>query len=357
MIDVYHKLIRVLDKRDRKQALYVLLLTLIVAIIEVLGVASIMPFMAVLTNPDIIKTNGLLSFLYDALNFHSTESFIFFLGICVLLFLVGSTILKAIVVWAQIYYANIRNFSISTRVVAGYLQQPYGWFLIRNSSSLAASVLEEVSRVVNGCLYPLMRLVSNGVITILLLSLLTYADPVLAVSASLILGVSYGIIIRFAGTRLRNKGHVVSKAQTERLKAINEAFGGIKDVKIGGYENIFVDKYRKPAKKHALAGVSAKLWAEMPSFAMQALVFGGMMIVILYLMKTRDGFNSAVPVLALYALGAYKLMPALQEVYKQYVEIKFHQSALDVICNDINLINTSGVVHLENNQKSPLGSS
>ena len=355
MIEVYNKLKGILDKRDRRLAIYVLLLTLIVAIIEVLGVASIMPFMAVLTNPDIIQTNFLLSFLYDALNFHSAESFLFFLGVCVFLFLVGSTFLKALVVWAHIYYANIRNFSISARVVAVYLQQPYSWFLLRNSSNLAASILEEVSRVVNGCLYPLMRLVSNGFVAILLFSLLTYADPVLALSAVLILSLTYGIIIRIAGERLRNKGHVVSKAQTERLKAINEAFGGIKDVKMGGYENFFIDKYRKPAKQQALAGVSAKLWAEMPSFAMQALVFGGLMILILYLMKTRDGFNSAVPVLVLYALGAYKLMPALQEIYRQFIAIKYNQSALDVIYNDINLINSSAVVHLKNNDKRPLG--
>lgn len=354
MIDIYKKLMAVLDKRDRVLALYVMFLTLIVAIIEVLGVASIMPFMAVLTNPEIIQTNAFLSFTYDYLNFQSTESFLFFLGVSVLFFLVGSTFLKGLVFWAHIYYANIRNFSISSRVVAGYLQQPYGWFLSRNSSSLAASVLEEVSRVINGCLYPLMRLVSNVIVTVLLFSLLIYADPWLAIGAFLMLGLSYGATIKIAGNHLRDQGEMTSKAQNERLKAVNEAFGGIKDVKIGSLEGFFLDRYRKPARDHARAAVSYKLWSEIPSFVIQALVFGGMMIAILYLMKTRDGFSEAVPVLALYALGVYKLMPALQEIYRQLVEIKFHQSALEVIYRDIRLIKPADEMYLKNKDESPL---
>ena len=346
MIKVYSTLLEVLSKKERKQAFYVLILTVMVAFIEVLGVASIMPFMAVVANPEVIETNFILSFLFQKLGFGSTDAFVFFLGICVLVILVGSTLLKAFVVWAQVYFASLRNYSISSRVVAGYLQQPYSWFLMRNSSNLASSILEEVSRVVHGTLYPLMRLISNGLIAILLLTLLIYVDPLLAVSTLLVLGISYGLIFKFAGNRMANQGRILSESQRNRLKAVNEAFGGIKDVKITGLENTFIDKFRKPAKRLALTNVSAKLWAEMPSFAMQGLVFGGMMVIMLYLIKTRDGFNGAVPVLTLYALGAYKLMPALQEIYKQLVDIRYHQPALESIHNDMRFI---GSIQTSNN--------
>lgn len=341
MIKVYNALIGVLDSKERKQALYVLLLTIMVAFIEVLGVASIMPFMAVITNPDIIKNNQILSFLYGALGFNTTERFIFFLGVFVLIFLVGSTILKAFVVWAQVYFASMRNYSISSRIVTGYLRQPYSWFLVKNSSHIASSVLEEVSRVVHGSLYPFMRLISNGLITVLMLALLIYVDPILAIGSLIVLGVSYGMIFKFAGKRLAHQGVVLSESQRGRLKAVNEAFGGIKDVKVSGLEKYFIEKYNSPAKKLAIANVSAKLWSEMPSFVMQALVFGGMMVIMLYLVKSKDGFSGAAPILTLYALAAYKLMPALQEVYKQLVEIRYHQSALNAIYTDLSQLSTA----------------
>jgi len=354
MINTYRVAIGILDKREKLLAFYVLLLTILVAFIEVLGVASIMPFIAVVTNPSIIETNLLLSYLFDALNFQDTDAYVFFLGICVFVFLVGSTFLKALVVWAQVYYAQLRNFSISTRLVAGYLRQPYSWFLARNTSDLAASTIEEVSRVVNGVIHPLMRLASNCLVAILLLMLLVYVDPVLAVSISLVLGITYGATFKFAAKRLSAQGLTLTEAQRSRLKAVTEAFCGIKDVKISGLESNFIEKYRKPAKKYAFAQVSSKLWAEMPSFAIQALVFGGMIIITLYLMKTRDGFNGAAPVLALYALGAYKLMPALQEIYKQLVEIKFHRSALHSIVKDSGLIQSVDAADLDENTTEPL---
>ncbi len=329
MIDFLRKILLVLDKRDKKVAFYVLLLTAFVAVVDALGVASIMPFMAVLSNPDVIDSNVVLSYLYEFFHFKSKDDFLFFLGISVLVFLVLSSALRALVVWAQFLFTNTRNYSISTDVVAGYLCQPYEWFLDKNSSELASSIIEEVSRVVNGCIFPAMRLLSNLMVVVLLLGLMTYADPLLALTAMIVLSVSYGSIIKFAGKRLRAQGQRLTKAQNDRLKAVNEAFGAIKDVKIGGYEQFFKEQYRKPAKEHALASVSAKLWSEMPSFAMQGLVYVAMMSTILYLMKTRGSLDNALPVLSLYALAIYKIMPAVQEVYKQMVEIKYNQPALD----------------------------
>ncbi len=322
-------ILAVLDSRDRRVAVYVLILTTVAAVVDMIGVASIMPFMAVLSNPSIIDDNVVLSYMYGALGFENRNDFLFFLGVVVLLFLVVTSVFRALVVWAQIKFANTRNYSISTGVVGGYLCQPYGWYLKVNSSELASSIIEEVSRVINGCVFPAMRLFSNLMVVIFLLGLMTYADPTLAITAMVVLSVSYGSIVKFAGNKLRYQGQRLTEAQNARLKALNEAFGGIKDVKVGGYEQYFKEQYRKAAKEHAEASVSVKLWSEMPSFAMQGLVYVAMISTILYLMKTKGGLDNALPVLSMYALAIYKIMPAVQEVYKQVVQIKYNIPALE----------------------------
>lgn len=334
MRNLYRKLNVILDRRERRLAFLVLLLTICVAFIEVVGVASIMPFMAVLANPDIIETNSVLANTYTRLDFESHGSFLYFLGVLVLIMLVGSTFLRALVVWAQTYYSSMRIFSVSTRLVSGYLHKPYHWFLINNSSKLAASIIDEVNRVVYGSLYPSLRLISHGLIAILMIILFVLVDPVLALSTAAFLGLTYGGIFKFASKRLAKNGKSLSKYQAGRHKAIQEAFGGIKDVKINGLEMSFLQKYRSQTRDFALSSVSIKLWSEMPSFGMQALVFGGMMVIILYLLKYSADFNAALPTLALYALGGYKLMPSLQEIYKQIAQIKGNQAALDSIYQD-----------------------
>lgn len=341
MLRLYLKICKLLDKRERRLALLVLLLTTVVAFIEVLGVASIMPFMAVLANPDVIEKSSVLLYVYEALDFETKDAYLFFLGIVVFVMLVGSTFLRALVVWVQVYYSNLRVYSISTRLVSGYLNKPYCWFLTHNGSKLSASILEEVSRVVHGTLHPALRLVSHTLIASLMMILFMLVDPVLAISTVILLGITYGSIFKFASSRLAKNGRFLSTFQRGRHKAIQEAFAGIKDVKLMGLENSFLHKYRTQTRNFALKLVAIKLWAEMPSFGMQALVFGGMMVIILYLMKYSGSLEDTIPVLALYALGGYKLMPSLQEIYKQLAEIKGSQSALDDVLEDIQTIDAS----------------
>lgn len=351
MFKLYKKITKILDKREKKLAFLVLLLTTIVAFIEVLGVASIMPFMAVLANPGVIEKNSILFYTYTTLGFETRDSYLFFLGVIVFIMLVGSAFLRALVVWSHVYYANLRVYSISSRLVSGYLNKPYYWFLTNNGSKLSASIIEEVSRVVHGTLHPALRLVSHSLIAFLMMALFMAVDPVLAIGAMMLLGLSYGSIIKFASSRLAKNSKFVSTYQRGRHKVIQEAFGGIKDVKILGLENSFLDKYRTQTRNFALKNVSIKLWAEMPSFGMQALVFGGMMVIILYLMKSVGDLQDIIPVLALYALGGYKLMPSLQEVYKQIAQIKGSQSALDDVLQDIQSIDTSSAQYANNKNR------
>lgn len=355
MLLLYRKLDKILDKREKRLALFVLLITVVVAVVDVLGVASIMPFMIVLSNPDVIDSNTVLSYVYTTLGFESKKSYLFFLGVIVFVLLVGSTFLRGILVWVQVHYANLRIYSISTRLVSGYLNKPYCWFLSNNTSKLTSSIIEEVNRVVHGVLHPVLRVISNGLIALLVIALLMIVDPTLTLSVAAVLGISYAAILKFVSSRLTQNGHYLTIFQRGRHKAIQEAFGGIKDVKLVGLEASFLEKYRVQTLNFALKSVANKLWSEMPSFGIQGLVFGGMMLVILYLMRTSGTFEEIIPVLSLYALAGYKLMPSLQELYKQIAQIKGNLSALDSIVDDIREIDTSqSVIGVNRNDRLSL---
>ena len=119
-------------------ALLLLIMTLIMAIIDMIGVASILPFIAVLTNSEIIETNKFLNLIYNYSNIFGIETeqqFLFFLGICVFLILIVSISFKALTSYAQVRFTIMREYSLAKRLVEGYLHQPYTWFLNRHSAS------------------------------------------------------------------------------------------------------------------------------------------------------------------------------------------------------------------------------
>ena len=328
------KLYDLLDRRERFLGMLVFGLMVLVALTDTLGVASIMPFIAVVANPDIIESNHYLAVIYHGIGFVSKESFLLYLGLTVFLVLIVSLALRAFSFWVQLRFSNMRNHALGYRLVAAYLGQPYHWFLNRHSADMAASVLQEVSQVVNGALFPAMQVITNILIVSFILSLLIAVDPFLAAMVVIVLGGAYGLIFLFVRHYLSRIGEEGRLANRARFHVVQEAFGGIKDVKIAGLEAIFLERFRGPSTRFAVNSTTSKIIAELPAFAMQGLVFGGMIMIILYLMSHHGGFQQALPVIALYAFGGYRLMPALQAIYGQLAQLRYTEPTLDNLHRD-----------------------
>jgi ABC-type multidrug transport system fused ATPase/permease subunit len=335
MLSIYRKLNDLLDARERRLAWLVFALMLITAMLETVGVASVMPFISVLSNPDVVQNNRFLNSIYEFLGFQSTDAFLLFLGVVVFLFLVGSLAFKGFTFWAQIRYSHLRNHALGCRLIARYLGQPYHWFLDRHTANLSTTLLAEVNRVVQGAMFPAMQVIANGLVVVFLLTFMVLIDPLLAAVAAVALGGIYSVIYLLTRHYLARIGDERLRANRERFHVVQEAFGGIKDVKIAGLEDTLVGRFRNPSRRLAHKEVAAKTLSEIPSFAMQAVVFGGMMLVLLYLMMTRGSLQEALPVLAAYGFAGYRLMPALQTVYRQVSTLRFSVPTLESLHADI----------------------
>jgi ABC-type multidrug transport system fused ATPase/permease subunit len=262
-------------------------LVLIMALLDTMGVASILPFMAVISKPDIIQTNIYLNKMFEASSIFGVENnqeFLFVLGIFVFVLLVGSLTFKAFTFYVQARFIQMRQYSISKRLVEGYLQQPYSWFLNRNSADLGKTILTEVSMVVGNGLKPLMELITKGAVTIALVTLLVLVNPKL----SLLVGLT-----------------------------------------------TYIKRYSDPAKTMAQHRASSAVISQLPRFALEAIAFGGIMLMMLYLMRQTGGIVNALPIISLYVFAGYRLMPAMQSIYAALAKLRFVGASLDALVNDI----------------------
>ena len=183
------KIFDIFSLQEKKQAFYLFLLILIMAFFDVLGVASIMPFISVLANPKLIETNNILAYLYFKSNFfgvNTINQFLFFLGIAVFILLLTSLSVRAITYYAQIRFALMREFTISKKLTESYLRQPYTWFLKKHSADLSKNVLSEVSQVIDKTIVPIINLLVNSIVALALFILLIIIDLKLALSITLI---------------------------------------------------------------------------------------------------------------------------------------------------------------------------
>lgn len=337
-MSTFRKLIDLLSHSERKHAVLLMAMTFTMAAFDVLGIASIMPFMAILANPDLVNTNSILVSLYTAakpFGINSIDNFLLLIGALVFIILLTSLGFKAITIYAQVRFALMREHSIGARLVEGYLHQPYIWFLNRNTVNLGKTILSEVWAVVGGGLIPLMNLISQSIIVLMLLGLLLLVDPVLAVVVGVVLGGAYICVFSLMSDFLTRLGAKRTVANQARYLAVNDAFGAVKEVKVVGLESFYVTRFANPTKIYAQSSAAANAVGQVPRFILEAIAFGGMILLVLFVMARSGGFSGAIPTIALYAFAGYRLMPALQQIYSSFAQLRFVEPALDVLHNDL----------------------
>ena len=335
------KLLYLLSFYNRKRAYLLIGMFLVMAILDTIGIASVMPFIAVVTNPGLIETNTFLNYIFQFSNKFGVETnrdFFFVLGILSFTLLVFSLTFKAITIYVQLRFTSMCEYNIAKRLFEGYLRQPYSWFLNRHSAHIGKSILSEVKIVINNGIGPMLNLIAQSIVTIALITLLTLTDPKLALIVSLTLVTAYFLIYKFIRGFLNRIGEESLKANESRFTVLNEAFGAAKEIKVGGLEEVYVERFSKPAKTFAWNSASATAVNQMPRFLLEAIGFGGILLTILYLMLQKGNFASAVPVLALYALAGYRLLPALQQIYSAISQLRFVGPALNYLYSEMKSI-------------------
>ena len=306
---------------------------------EIAGIGSIAPFLTVVTKPSVVQDNEILKFVYDTLGFEHYNSFVITLGFAVLGFVVLRNVTAAIVKFSEIRFAENRGFRLSRRLMAKYLGQPYIFFLNRNSSELSRNILSEAGIVIRSFLIPLLELMTRLVTVIAVVTFLVIMDPLVAMVVSFSLIILYGSIYMMVKKVLFKIGRKRLKANRNVFQLVHEVFGGIKDVKLLGKEGVFIDSYTIFAQKKARLQSNRKIIGSFPKFALDTIVFGAMIGMVLYLLLTRDGdFSESIALLGIYAIAAFRLMPAMDGIFKQIASLRGTQAVVDVLFTDLGIV-------------------
>ena len=307
---------------------------IIMSLWDMAGVASVFPFLNAISNPEIIQTHQRIKWFYDTLGFASRENFLMALGLGSFFILLTGNILRPVTTKALIQFTWMKHYSISKRLLAQYLYEPYAFFLNRNSAELTTYLMSEVAKVVSGILIPAMQVFAKILLVAFLCLLLFWVDPLAVLLAMGVIGGGYTAIYLFFRNKLSQTGKERQKYSKIMYKALNESFGGIKDIKILGKEHIFINRYATPAKKIINCYCSQFLIAQLPRYAFETMAFAGMLSIMLYLVVIKNDYQQVIPLVGLYALAAYRLMPALQQIFQDVTTIRSSLIALDTVYHD-----------------------
>lgn len=328
------KIFFLLSRKEKNHFFLLLALVLFMALFDVLGIASILPFVMLLMSPNLVETNIFLKNIYQISNFFGVSNindFIFFFGVIVFFLLLTSILIRGITQFLLIRFALMREFSIGKLIFKNYLSEPYVWFLDRQTSDLTKNILSEVNVIIDGTLMPMLNLIAQTIVVISLLVLLFITDPKLAILIFLIFGISYVLVFFFVRNSLSRMGTERLISNSQRFNIIKEAFGSSKEVKIRDLEEMYLNQFEKPAKNFAHNQSTSTIIALIPRYFIEGIAFGGIVLMILFFLSNGGRIELILPSISLFVFAGYRMMPSLQQVYLALAQLRFSNASLDLI--------------------------
>ena len=236
----------------------------------------------------------------------------------------------------------MRRYTISKRILENYLKQPYSFFLDRNSNEMTKTILSEADHLIGNVFRPAFNMISYSIVMITLMTLLIIINPWVAIAAAALMTILYLIVFQSQKNKLKDLGEIKVLANKDRFMAAGEVFGGVKDIKLRGFEKDYINRFNRPSIEYARTHAARETIQQIPNYIIEAVLFGAMLMLSVIIISTSGGLDGDVlgyvlPILGLYAFAALRLKPAITIIYQGIVSLRYNRAAVDDIYNEINL--------------------
>ncbi len=305
------------------------------AFLEVIGIASILPFMQLAAEPEAIREHLFLSQLYDYFEVESTRQMLIAIGATVLGLLAVANGFTLYTQWLHHKFAWDVMHQLCMRLMRSYLKRSYRFFLGRNTSELFSNLITEVSQFSGGILVPLLDLLSQVLVAVVIFILLMIVDFRVALLVTVSLGSAYGLIYLARKGLLRRLGQDRIAANLGRFKSMNEALTGIKTLRVFRAQDFFYNRFEESSAQHAGIMPVIHMVIVSPRYLIEVLAFGGIIATTLYLLVSGQNLQEAIPMLSLYALAGYRLLPALQKSFAAAAKLRNNFPVVENLAQDM----------------------
>lgn len=335
MYRLVREILGLLNSQERKAFLLQQVLVVIMAVCELVAVAAIGPFMALVGNMRLLETNAFLASIYSSSGMQSPDDFLIAAGIAVLLVLASSSAISVLTLWKNAHFASRLGEQLADGLFKYYLHQPWLFHTNHNSADLNAKITG-VDTVTQSIVQPLINIVARCAVVVFIAVPLFLYSPKLAISGLAIFGIAYAMLYGYVRQRLMANGVSTSSLNYQRFELRSEAFGGIRDVLLLHRQDSFARPFHEKGLRLSRNVAVNQLLSQFPRYLIELFAYGAIVFLVLYLLRTHSGdLGKILPILAIYALGSFKLLPAFQSIYVSLAQIRSGMGTFQFIFQDL----------------------
>jgi ABC-type multidrug transport system fused ATPase/permease subunit len=330
-----YKILSLLSTTDKQRLVGLLFFSVVVSIIEIVGISAIMPFIQIVTNSEIIYSNQYLLYIYKILSFKNEVNFVIFFGIILVLFYILRGVINLIYVHSLAHFTQSRYRSISVKLFQHYMNNTYGVFTNHNSSVMTKNIISEAQNLTQ-IISSLLFIISETFIFVFIYILMIYIDWEIAFFITCFMALNALLMLRTISRKIKHVGGVRAEALTSIYENINNSFGNFKIIKLQVAIEKYVERFKKSSERFTRTNITNITLTNIPRLFFEAVGFSLIITLITYLVWKHEGdIVNVMPTLTIFIMSLYRLMPSINRITTGFNEILFYRKSLDIIFEDL----------------------
>ena len=316
-------------KYFKLKIIYLQFIIVFSSVMQLLSIFSFGPLILLLMNNKEIKKYQ--DYYFGEIN---DEQFFLFTILAITVLFISSNLLSIVVSKKSLHLGQEIGIKLNDKIFNNVLLKDYSYHLNKNSSEIISKITLENARVVGSILIP-MILINSRIITLLFVfSGLIIFNLAASLFVLFFLLISYIIILSINKSRFTSNSSIISKNNFYRQKIISESLGNIRETIMFDARKFFLKLFKNANEKIAFSTANNQYLSSVPRFLIEILIFT-LLVILIYFLKNNNSLNYYLPLIGIYLIAGYKLLPALQAIATSYASIKGNQTSLQSIKKEI----------------------
>lgn len=335
VVQIFRKIYRLLDRRDRLEFSLIVLLTFVGALAETLGVGVIPSFVSLLGSAKAVREVGIVGWAYDVAGFEDYKVFVQWACVTLMGVYIAKNSYLAWLYYLQTQFIYRKQSKVSQRLFATYLQQPYPFHLQHNTADLLRNINVEIPNLFNEVMRDVMILLTESMIAVSISLLLLLAEPISSIIAVSLLGGAMAVFYQGFRRRSERWGKRQHRHMGRMIQWVNQGLGSIKETKVLGREPYFLERYAFHTERYTEASQRVQFVNKLPRLFIETLAVVCLLLVLVVDLTQGRRPRSLLLLISLFAVAAFRLMMSMNRVIAAMTTIRFHSHALDAVHDDL----------------------
>lgn len=320
------------------QLFYLILLMIVTTFTEVVTIGAVLPFIAILTNPDKLLLHPYLKEFKVYFSIQNVNDLILSITVLFVLIVIISAFLRIVLAWCTSRITAAIGSELSVEVFRKVLYQPYYTHITQNSSEVINALTHKVDSVVFGVIFPSVSFINSFFIVLAISISLLIIQPIATLLSMIVFGISYFLIARMVRKQLELNSRCADENKSKSIKILQESLGGVRDMILDSNQEVYIKLYKETDIPLRKSGAINNFIGVFPKHTLETIALIVIAILAFYLTQVYSGIQKVLPILGAIAIGSQRLLPSVQQLYNGWVGIKSTSKQLFDVLHYLNIV-------------------